>query len=140
MNAMIMNLSEQRTKKETEIKRLQHELNTINKCIDDEMHKETNLINEVLKHNIIEIINMIHEYDLKCSAINNTETMWGNTTYKISDSTYFVNIIAKDGTVALDYSGTDNEGGGRTLNARAKDLIAYKILPFCEAKKNEYSL
>ena len=139
MNAMIMDWLEQRTKKETEIKRLQHELNTINNCIDDEMHKETRLINEVLKHNVIEIINMIHEYDLKCSAIDNTETMWGNTTYKVSDGTYFVNIIAKDGTVTLDYSGIDNDGGGRTFTTRTKDLIAYKILPFCEAKKNEYS-
>lgn len=139
MNAIIMDLLEQRTKKETEIKRVQHELDTIIRCICDEMHKETNLINKVLKHNVIEIINMIHECDLKCSAINNTETIWGNTTYKVSDGTYFVNIIAKEGAVSIDYSGIDNNGGGRFLAKRIKDLIAYKILPFCEAKKNEYN-
>lgn len=66
MNDIIKILLEQRTKKETEIKNLQHELNNINECIDEEMHKETNLINEVLKHNVIDIINMIHEHQLKC--------------------------------------------------------------------------
>ena len=138
MNTIIMNLSEQRAQKEAEIKKLRHELNTINKCIEDEMYKETKLINEVLKYNVIEIINMIHEYNLKCAAIINTETMWGNTTYKVSDGTYFANIIAKNGTVTIDYSGTGNDGGGRTLDEKTKDLIAYKIIPFCEMKKNEY--
>ena len=139
MNDIIKILLEQRTKKETEIKNLQHELNNINECIDEEMHKETNLINEVLKHNVIDIINMIHEHQLKCSAICNAETVWGTTTYKVSDGTYYANIIAKDGTVTIDYSGIDNDGCGRTLDTKTKDLIMYKILPFCEIKKNEYS-
>lgn len=65
--------------------------------------------------------------------------MWGTTTYKLSDGTYFANIIAKDGTVTIDYSGINNDGGGRTLDEKTKDLIVYKIIPFCEMKKNEYS-
>ena len=48
------------------------------------------------------------------------------------------NIIAKDGTVTIDYSGINNDGGGRTLDEKVKDLIMYKIIPFCEMKKNEY--
>lgn len=138
MNNVIKVLLEQKTKKEMEVKNLQYELDDITKCLSDEIHKETNLINEVLKHNVIEIINMIHEQNLKCSAVYDAETMWGIATYKVSDGTYFANIIAKDGTVTIDYSGINNDGGGRTLDEKTKDLIMYKIIPFCEMKKNEY--
>lgn len=138
MNDMIKVLLERKTKKETEIKKLQHELNNINKCLSEEKYKETYLINEVLKHNVIEIINMIHEHNLKCSAVYDAEIIWGNTIYKVSDGTYFANIIAKDGTVTIDYSGINNDGGGRTLDEKTKDLIVYKIIPFCEMKKKEY--
>jgi hypothetical protein len=138
MNNVIEVLLEQKTKKEIEAKNLQYELDNINKCLSEELHKETNLINKVLKHNIIEIINMIHEQDLKCSAIHNAETIWGITKYKVSDGTYYANIIAKDGTVTIDYSEINNDGGGRTLNEKTKDLIMNKIIPFCEMKKNEY--
>lgn len=138
MNNMIEVLLEQKTKKEIEAKNLQHELNNINDCLSDEIRKETNLINEVLKHNMIEIINMIHEQNLKCSAIYDAETMWGIATYRVSDGAYFANIIAKDGTVAIDYSGINNDGCGTFLDEKTKDLIVHKIIPFCEMKKNEY--
>lgn len=138
MNNVIKVLLEQKTKKEMEVKNLQYELDDITKCLSDEIHKETNLINEVLKHNVIEVINMIHEQNLKCSAICNTETIWGITKYKVSDGTYYANIMAKDGTVTIDYSGIDNDGGGRELDTKIKDLLMYKIIPFCETKKNEY--
>lgn len=138
MNNVIETLLEQKTKKEIEVKNLQRELANINKCLSDAIHEETNLINAVLKHNVIEIINMIHEQNLKCSAVYDAETMWGIATYEVSDGTYFANIIAKDGTVTIDYSGINNDGGGRTLDEKTKDLIVYKIIPFCEMKKNEY--
>ena len=138
MNNTINMLLEQKSKKEVEMKHLEYELNNINKCIDEEIRKETNLINEVLKHNVINIINMIHEYQLKCSAICNTETIWGNATYKVSDGTYVANIVAKNGTVDIDYSGINNDGCGRSLDLKVRELITYKILPFCEAKKIEY--
>ena len=138
MNDIIKVLLEQKNKKEIEIKDLQHELNSINNCIDEEIRKETNLINEVLKHNVIDIINMIHKHGLKCSAICNAETIWGNTVYKVSDGTYYANIMAKDGTITIDYSGINNDDGGHTLNEKTKDLIVHKIIPFCEAKKIEY--
>ena len=138
MNNIISVLLEQKSKKEVEMKHLEHELNNINKCIDEEIRKETNLMNEVLKHNVIDIINMIHEYRLKCSAIHDIETIWGVATYKVSDGTYFVNIIAKNGTVDVDYSGINNDGCGHSLDLKVKELITNKIIPFCEAKKIEY--
>ena len=138
MNDMIKVLLEQKLKKETEIKNLQSELDNINECLSDELRKETNLINKVLKYNIIEIINMIHEQNLKCSAVYDAETIWGITKYRVSDGTYFANIIAKDGTVAIDYSGINNDGCGHTLDTKTKDLIVHKIIPFCEMKKNKY--
>lgn len=138
MNDIINVLLEQKNKKEIEIKDLHHELNNINNCIDEEIRKETNLINEVLKHNVIDIINMIHEHQLKCSAICNAETIWGITQYKVSDGTYYANIIAKDGTVVIDYSGINNDGCGHSLDLKTRELITDKIIPFCEAKKIEY--
>ena len=108
-----------------------------NKCLRDEIFKETNLLNQVLKNNLIEIIQLIHKRNLKCSSVNNAETIWHDTVYTISDGAYFVDIMAKDGTIVMNYNCKANDGGGKKLCEKVHDLLDFDIIPYCERKKVE---
>ena len=113
-------------------------MNNTNGCLKEELFKETRLLNQVLKNNLIDIIEMIHKRGLKCSSVSNAETIWHDTVYKISDGNYFVNIVAQDRTIVMNTDGIDNDGGGKNLYTTVSYLIDFDIIPYCEKNKNKY--
>lgn len=139
MNNTIELLLKQQKEQEEQLKKLQFEMNNTKDCLHKEMFKETQLYNEVLKNNLIDIIQMIHKRGLKCSSVSNAETIWHDTVYKISDGTYFVNVLAKNGTIATNLDGIDNDGCGKSLYEKVETLIRFDIIPYCEQNKLKYS-
>ena len=137
MNNVIECLMKQKEDQEKQLQVIQHDINVTNKCLRDEIFKETNLLNKVLKNNLIEIIQLIHKRNLKCSSVNNAETIWHDTVYTISDGAYFVDIMAKDGTIVMNYNCKANDGGGKKLCEKVHDLLDFDIIPYCERKKVE---
>lgn len=138
MNKTIEMLIQQKNEQEEKIKQISFELSQISDSLRGELFKETTLLNKVLKHNLIDIIDMIHKRKLLCSSVKNAETMWNDTVYKVSDGCYFANIIAKDGTIKMDLTNIDNDGGGENLYKTVDNLIKFDILPFCETEKANY--
>ena len=65
MNNVIELLQKQKKEQEEQLKKLQFEMNNTNDCLQKELFKETQLLNKVLKNNIIDIIEMIHKKGLK---------------------------------------------------------------------------
>lgn len=117
---------------------LEYEIKSIENILHKATYDETRILNEVLKNNLIDIIELIHKGGLKCSSVYNGETIWNDTVYKISDGCYFINIVAKDGTIKLDYTNIDNDGGGKKLHEKAKELLSIHIIPYCEKNKDKY--
>ena len=138
MNNVIELLQKQKKEQEDQLKKLQFEMNNTNDCLKEELFKETRLLNQVLKNNLIDIIEMIHKRGLKCSSVSNAETIWHDTVYKISDGNYFVNIVAQDGTIVMNADGIDNDGGGKNLYSTVSYLIDFDIIPYCEKNKDKY--
>lgn len=138
MNDVIEVLLKEKEDQERKLATLNYKIRNLEECISKEMFKETQLLNKVLKYNIVDIIEMIHKRKLKCAAIRNAETIWGDTVYKVSDGTYFANIIAKDGTIVMDLSDIDNDGGGQCLYNSVKILINNDIIPYCRQNKEKY--
>lgn len=138
MNEIIRVLQKSKSEKESDIKSLQFELNQINNSLDNELYSETRLYDKVLKNNVITIIDMIHKSGLKCAAISNTESLYGDALYKVTDGCYFANITANNGSIEINYNGIDNDGGGKKLHEVVKDLVGHKIVPLCEEKKLDY--
>ena len=66
MNSVIELLQKQKKEQEDQLKKLQFEMNNTNDCLKEELFKETRLLNQVLKNNLIDIIEMIHKRGLKC--------------------------------------------------------------------------
>ena len=83
MNDTIKNLIKQKQKQEDELRRIKYEINNTDGCLNEAIFKETELMNEVLKNNLIDIINMIHKRNLKCSSVENAETIWHDTFYRV---------------------------------------------------------
>lgn len=138
MNTVISNLYQQKEGIDKKLKELNYELKSIEDCLHNELYKETRALNEVLKNNLIEIINMIHKIGLKCSSVYNAETMWNDTVYKVSDGGYFANIIAKNGKIVRDLTDINNDGGGKKLYEKVEVLIDCHITPFCNKEKYKY--
>lgn len=138
MNDTIKNLIKQKQKQEDELRRIKYEINNTDGCLNEAIFKETELMNEVLKNNLIDIINMIHKRNLKCSSVENAETIWHDTVYRVSDGCYFADIIAKNGTIEMDLSRIDNDGGGKGLYGIVDSLIKFDIIPYCEKHKEKY--
>ncbi|GEM_PF-6656991 len=138
MNSIIRELQKSKLKQEEKVKMCEYELAVVKKGLIEEIHKETELLNKVLKYNMIEIINYIHKRGLKCSSIQNAETIWHDTVYRVSDDFYFADIIAKDGEIAMDLTHINNGGAGTGLYKIVKNLIDYDISPFCEKEKVKY--
>jgi hypothetical protein len=138
MNNVIELLLKQKKEQEEKLKKLQFEMNNTQDSLHEEIFKETQLINQVLKNNLIDIVNMIHKVGLKCSSVSNAETIWHNTVYKVSDGSYFVNIVAKNGTVGTNLDGIDNDGGGKELYKQVDILLRSCLIPYCEKKKADY--
>ena len=138
MNSIIRKLQESKLKQEENVREAEHELLIIERGLRDEICKETKLLNDVLKYNMIEIINYIHKRGLKCSSIKNAETIWNDTVYRVSDGNYFADIMAKDGEIVMDLTNIDNDGGGKMLYEIVKKVIEYDISPFCDKEKARY--
>ena len=138
MNTVITTLIKSKDAQERTVKQAEYELKAIEDNLNNELNKETRLLDQVLKHNLIEIINMIHKRGLKCFSVNNAETIWDDTIYKVSDGNYFANIIAKDGKIVKDLSNINNDGGGKRLYEKVEDLLIFDIIPFCEKEKIKY--
>lgn len=138
MNTLISNLYLQKEDIEKKLKELNYELKSTEDCLLNELYKETRALNEVLKNNLIEIINMIHKADLKCSSVKNAETIWNDTVYRVSDGNYFADILAKDGKIIMDLTNINNDGGGENLYRKVEILIDYNITPFCNKEKFKY--
>lgn len=138
MNNVIELLQKQNKEQEEQLKKLQFEMSNTNDCLREELFKETHLFNQVLKYNLIDIIEMIHKRGLKCSSVSNAETILHDTVYKVSDGSYFVNILAQDGTIVMSLDGIDNDGGGNNLYATVSYLIDFDIIPYCEKNKDKY--
>ena len=138
MNPIIELLLEEKEKEERKLREQQHVVKTLEEALRSEIYKETRLLNEVLKNNLIAIIELIHKCGLKCSSVQNAETIWHDTVYKVSDGRYFVNIRAKDGRIVTDYDGIDNDGGGESLAKAVDLLISHSIIPFCDKEKVKY--
>lgn len=139
MNQVIRLLLEEKEKEEKKLKEQKYVVDVLDKTIRDEIYKETRLLNQVLKNNLILIIEMIHKSGLKCSCVENTETIWNDTVYTVSDGSYFVNICAKDGEISTNYNGIDNDGGGKNLANDVHTLIHNSIIPFCNKEKHKYA-
>ena len=137
MNKVIKMLLETKEKEEKKLKEQQYVVKTLEESLQNEIFKETRLLNEVLKNNLVKIIEMIHKDGLKCSSVQNAETIWHDTVYKISDGNYFVNIRAKDGKIVSDYEGINNDGGGKRL-AHDVDLLIHTLTMFCDNEKSKY--
>lgn len=137
MNKTIKILLETKEKEEKKLKEQQYVVKTLEESLHNEIFKETRLLNEVLKNNLVKIIEMVHKSGLKCSSVYNAETIWNDTVYKISDGNYFVNIRAKDGKLVTDYEGIDNDGGGKRL-AHDTDLLISTLTMFCDNEKSKY--
>lgn len=138
MNSIIRTLSESKAIQEEKMKEIQFELSTLENSLHDEIYKETRMLNKVLKHSLIEIINMIHKRGLKCSDVSNAETIWHDTVYTVSDGNYHAKIVAKNGNIAMDLTNTGNDGGGKSLYKEVQNLLDYDIIPFCEKEKTKY--
>lgn len=63
MNSIIRELQKSKLKQEEKVKMCEYELTVVKKGLVEEIHKETELLNKVLKYNMIEIINYIHKED-----------------------------------------------------------------------------
>ena len=140
MNSTIKTLLKQKKELEDKLKKLEFEIHNTDRCLSKEIFNETELFNKVLKNNLVDIIQMIHKNGLKCSSVRNAETIWHDTVYKVSDGTYFINILAKDGTVGTNLDGIDNDGGGKSLYEKVDALIKFDIIPYCEKNKLKYEL
>ena len=138
MNKAIELLLEQKEKYNKEIKHLQFELNENENLLHKALFEETCLLDEVLKHNVIDVINMIHKYNLKCSSMKSVETMWGDAEYTISDGRYFIKIVAENGTIAMNTKGIYNDGCDEDLKRKVNILIKNAIIPYCELNKHKY--
>mgnify|MGYP004644945713 CR=1 FL=1 len=138
MNNVIEVLKKQKEEQKKQLSHLKFEFDNTVDCLQEELFKETALYNQVLKNNLIDIIRMIHESGLKCSSVSNAETIWHDTVYKISDGCYFVNIVAKDGTITMNTDGIDNDGSIDKLYERVEYLINAYLIPYCEKNKNKY--
>lgn len=138
MNKTIEMLIQQKNEQEEIIKQMNFELSQILDSLRSELVKETILLNKVLKNNLMDIINMIHKRKLLCSSVKNAETIWNDAIYQVSDGCYFANVIAKDGTIKMDLTNIDNDGGGENLYKTVDNLIQFDILPFCEQEKVKY--
>jgi hypothetical protein len=139
MNQVIRTLLETKENEESKLKEQQHVVKTLEESLRTEIYKETRLLNEVLKNNLIQIIEMIHKNGLKCSSVQNAETIWHDTVYKVSDGNYFVNICAKDGKIVADYEGINNDGGGKRLAHDVDLLINPTLTMFCDREKSKYA-
>lgn len=137
MNQVIKTLSETKEKEEIKLKEQQYVVKTLEESLHTEIYKETRLLNKVFKNNLIEIIEIIHKNNLKCSSVQNAETIWNDTVYKISDGNYCANIRAKNGKIISDYEGIDNDGGGRQLAHDVK-LLTSTLERFCDKEKIKY--
>lgn len=138
MNEIILSLKAKKEVKENELKRINCDLYQINQSLNQELYKETRLFDKILKNNLVDIINMIHKRNLKCSAVSCTETIYGNAIYRISDGNYNIDIKAENGTVVTDLTNIDNDGGGTKLYKNVEILLQFDIIPYCENKKIEY--
>lgn len=138
MNDIIKNLTLQKYEQKAKLERAQSLFNNTEKCLNNAIFEETELMNQVLKNNLIDIIQMIHKRNLKCSEVRYAETIWNDTLYRVSDGFYFADIIAKDGTIVMDLSHVNNDGGGEKLYKQVEELICYDIIPYCERNKEKY--
>lgn len=118
MNDVIKNLTLQKYEQKAKLERAQSLFNNTEKCLKNAIFEETELMNQVLKNSLIDIIQMIHKRNLKCSEVKYAETIWNDTVYRVSDGFYFADIIAKDGTIVIDLSRINNDGGGKELYKR----------------------
>lgn len=135
MNKIIMDLESQKLNKGKELKNIQYELNIIEENLNKSINKETKLLNNVLKNNLIEIIEIIHKSGLKCNSVYNAETYRHDTIYRISDGHYFVDIKAKDGTIVKDLSNINNDVAKPKFYKDVENLLFLHIIPYCENKK-----
>jgi hypothetical protein len=138
MNLVIETLTKQKEELDSKIKELKYDLNSIEESLSEEIFKETYSLNEVMKHNLIEIIELIHKAGLKCSSVHNTETIWHDAVYRVSDGNYFADIVAKDGKIIMDLTNINNDGGGKALYEKVKRLVQYDINPFCNKEKIKF--
>jgi hypothetical protein len=138
MNKTIKTLLKQKKELEAKLNTLEFEIRNTDRCLQEEIYKETQLYDKVLKNNLIDIIQMIHKRGLKCSSVSNAETEFLNTVYKVSDGTYYRNICAQNGTIVANSDGIDNDGGGASLYKKVDTLIEFNLITYCEENKLKY--
>lgn len=134
MNKMIVKLKEDLEKETKALKEQQYIVKTIEDNLNDEIYKETKLLDKVLENNPIKIIEMIQkEKKLKLSSVTMKTSI--GTIYMVKDF-YYANILAKDGKITTDYTGIHNETN-KYIEESAENLI-YSLNLFADKEKSKY--
>lgn len=135
MSHDIEELQEIISKKKKQLEDLQRSIDFNERNLAELENRESFMLNEVLRNNMIDILKMIEACGLKCVSIcpNNK---WIN--YKISMYPYYANITIEKGKIIWNTGGIDNDGAGSKLYEIVENLIEFDIKPYCEEHINNY--